>query len=165
MKALIVVDMQNDFIDGKLGSKEARAIVDKVRQKIEERKAQGYEIIYTRDTHHEDYLNTNEGKHLPVEHCIYNSMGWQIYDGLLTSGAIIIDKPNFGYIGWDNYAFSEVELIGVCTDICVISNAIIIKAMHPNIKITVDSSCCAGTSIESHNAALIAMKMCQIDII
>lgn len=163
-RTLIVVDMQRDFIDGALGTKEAQAIVENVRAKIEAYKKRGDEIIYTRDTHQKDYLNTNEGRHLPVEHCIKGTKGWEIVDGLETEGAIYIDKPSFGYTDWQRYQFEEVELVGVCTDICVVSNALILKAIYPEIKVSVDASCCAGVTPESHEAALMTMKMCQVEI-
>lgn len=165
-KTLIVVDMQNDFIDGSLGTKEAVAIVDKVKDKIAQYKEQGYKIIYTRDTHKEDYLDTPEGKKLPVEHCIQGTYGWEIADGLMVEGSIIIDKPSFGYTKWTELELGdEIELIGLCTDICVVSNALILKALFPDAKMTVDAGCCAGVTPESHNAALVTMKMCQIDVI
>jgi len=164
-KTLIVVDMQNDFIDGALGTKEAVAIVENVKKKITEYQAAGNEIIFTRDTHQADYLNTNEGKHLPVEHCIEGTDGWKIAEGLEVSGAIYINKPTFGYLNWADYKLEEVEMVGLCTDICVVSNALIIKANFPEIKVTVDASCCAGVTPESHNAALTTMKMCQVEVI
>lgn len=164
-KTLIVVDMQNDFIDGSLGTKEAVAIVGNVKKKIEEYAAAGNEIIFTRDTHHADYLNTNEGKHLPVEHCIEGTDGWKIAEGLEVAGAIYIDKPSFGYTDWAKYKLEEVELVGLCTDICVVSNALIIKAVYPEIKVSVDSNCCAGVTPESHLAALTTMKMCQVEVL
>lgn len=164
-KTLIVVDMQNDFIDGALGSAEAVAIVDNVRKKIEEYRAKGDEIIFTRDTHQQDYLNTNEGRYLPVEHCIEGTKGWEIREGLAAEGAVIINKANFGYPDWKQFDFEEVELVGLCTDICVVSNALIIKAQFPEIKVSVDAACCAGVTVESHKAALLTMKMCQVEIV
>lgn len=164
MKTLIVIDMQNDFIDGSLGTKEAVAIVDNVKKKIAEYKSNGDEVIFTRDTHQANYLETSEGKNLPVEHCIEGTDGWQIADGLMVDGADVIDKPSFGYTGWSKYNFEEIELVGLCTDICVVSNALILKALFPEIKISVDSSCCAGVTPQTHNAALETMKMCQINI-
>ncbi len=164
-KTLIVIDMQKDFIDGSLGTKEAFAIVDNVKRKIAQYQAAGDEIIFTRDTHQLDYLNTNEGKHLPVEHCIEGTEGWQIWEGIEVPGAIYIDKPSFGYMQWDKYALEEVELIGLCTDICVVSNALILKAIYPEIKVSVDASCCAGVTPKSHEAALTTMKMCQVEVI
>lgn len=165
MKTLIVIDMQNDFIDGALGTKEAQAIVPNVKKKIEEYKSRGDEIIFTRDTHPATYLDTNEGKHLPVPHCILGTNGWHIADEIEVPTANIIDKPAFGYSGWGEYYFEEIELVGLCTDICVISNALILKAAFPEIDITVDASCCAGVTPESHQAALTTMKMCQINVI
>ncbi|MBE6682328.1 MAG: cysteine hydrolase [Ruminococcaceae bacterium] len=163
-KTLIVVDMQNDFIDMALGTKEAAAIVPAVKAKIDEYLKNGDEIIFTRDTHGEDYLSTNEGKNLPVPHCIKGTRGWEIADGLYVKGAKIIDKPNFGWKNWDKEDLFEVELVGLCTDICVVSNALIIKASHPEIKVSVDSKCCAGVTPETHKAALETMKMCQIEV-
>ena len=164
-KTLIVVDMQNDFIDMALGTKEAVAIVPAVKAKIEEYVKNGDEIIFTRDTHTEDYLNTPEGKKLPVPHCIKGTKGWEIADGLYVEGAKIIDKPNFGWPNWKEETLEEVELVGLCTDICVVSNALIIKATFPEAAVKVDSTCCAGVTPESHAAALTTMGMCQIDII
>lgn len=163
-KTLIVVDMQNDFIDEALGTKEAVAIVPNVKKKIEEYAANGDEIIFTRDTHSEDYLETPEGKKLPVRHCIKGTHGWEIADGLYVEGCKIIDKPNFGWPDWKNESLEKVEIIGLCTDICVVSNALIIKASFPDAEVSVDSSCCAGVTPETHEAALATMKMCQIDI-
>lgn len=164
-KTLIVVDMQNDFIDMALGTEEAVSIVPNVKAKIEQYKANGDEIIYTRDTHTEDYLNTPEGKKLPVEHCIKGTKGWEIADGLYLEGSKIIDKPNFGWPHWNKEDLEEVELVGLCTDICVVSNALIIKATFPDAVVKVDKSCCAGVTPQSHEAALTTMAMCQIDII
>ena len=164
-RTLIVVDMQNDFIDMALGTKEAVAIVPRVQAKMRRYAEQGYEIIYTRDTHEENYLDTAEGKKLPVPHCIRGTKGWEIAPGLYIPGCKIIDKPNFGWTGWNQHAFGEVELVGLCTDICVVSNALLIKAMFPEAVVRVDRSCCAGVTPESHEAALTTMAMCQIDII
>ena len=164
-KTLIVVDMQNDFIDKALGTAEAVKIVPAVKEKIGEYVKNGDEIIFTRDTHCEDYLNTAEGRKLPVKHCIKGTEGWEIAEGLYVDGAKIIDKPNFGWPHWNEENFEEVELIGLCTDICVVSNALIIKAMFPEINVKVDSSCCAGVTPESHEAALKTMQMCQIEVI
>lgn len=164
-KTLIVVDMQNDFIDEALGTKEAVAIVPNVKKKIEEYVRSGDEIIFTRDTHSEDYLETPEGKKLPVKHCIKGSHGWEIADGLYVEGCKIIDKPNFGWPDWKNENLEKVEIIGLCTDICVVSNALIIKASFPDAEVSVDASCCAGVTPETHEAALATMRMCQIDIL
>lgn len=163
-KVLIVVDMQNDFIDGSLGTPEAQAIVPNVQKKIEEYKSRGDEIIFTRDTHQSDYLNTNEGKHLPIKHCIEGTYGWQIADGLEVENCGYVNKSTFGWRYWSDHIFKEIELVGLCTDICVVSNALILKAIFPEADITVDASCCAGVTPESHKAALTTMKMCQINV-
>ena len=172
MKLLVVVDMQNDFIDGALGSPEAQAIVPAVAAKIAEYKASNRPIIYTRDSHNSNYLNTQEGQHLPVPHCIAGTHGWEIADGLYVEGSIVDNKHSFGSTNLVNYIasnyrgrFDEIEVIGLCTDICVISNVMILKAYFPEIPITVDSKCCAGVTPASHENALNAMKMCQIKII
>ena len=164
-KTLIVVDMQNDFIDMALGTKEAIAIVPKVREKIQEYVKNGDTIIFTRDTHHDNYLQTTEGKKLPVVHCIEGTKGWEIADGLYIEGCKIIDKPNFGWPYWNEEQLEEVELVGLCTDICVVSNALIIKATFPDAHVVVDASCCAGVTVESHEAALMTMKMCQVEVV
>jgi nicotinamidase-related amidase len=165
-KTLIVIDMQNDFIDGSLGTPEAQAIVPNVKKKIEEYDANGYNVVFTRDTHQKDYLDTNEGKHLPVEHCIEGTYGWQIASELDWELRPIVDKPTFGNLNWKSFFdFEEIEIVGLCTDICVVSNALILKAMYPDSNITVDASCCAGVTPESHKAALTTMKMCQINVI
>lgn len=163
-RTLVVVDMQKDFIDGALGTKEAVAIVDNVKKKIAMYKENGDEIIFTRDTHQTNYMETNEGKHLPVEHCIEGTDGWKIGEGLEVEGALYINKPTFGYMNWKDYDLEEVEIVGLCTDICVVSNALIIKATFPEIKVSVDASCCAGVTPESHMAALTTMKMCQVEV-
>ena len=166
MKTLIVIDMQNDFIDGSLGTAEAVAIVENVRAKIRAAAEAGDQIIFTRDTHQENYLETNEGKHLPVVHCIEGTPGWEIREGLYVEGAEIINKPSFGYTGWQFHDLEdsdEIELIGLCTDICVVSNALILKALYPEKTISVDPACCAGVTPDSHAAALKTMSMCQIE--
>ena len=172
MKLLVVVDMQNDFIDGALGSPEAQAIVPAVAAKIAEYKALGRPIIYTRDLHNSNYLNTQEGQYLPVPHCIAGTHGWEIADGLYVEGSIVDNKHSFGSTNLANYIlsnyrgrFNEIEVVGLCTDICVISNVMILKAHFPEMPITVDSKCCAGVTPASHENALNAMKMCQIEII
>lgn len=175
-KILIVVDMQNDFITGSLGTKEAEAVVERVVEKIEEYKKQGHQVFYTRDTHNETYLNTSEGKKLPVIHCVKGTSGWQLapeVEKTVTSEEQIYDKETFGAIKLgekmkhlsEKEAKLEIELIGVCTDICVISNALLIKAYVPEAIISVDAACCAGVTPESHINALSAMKMCQIEIL
>lgn len=170
MKVLCVIDMQNDFIDGALGTKEAVAIVDKVKEKIALYRKNGDRIIFTRDTHTENYLSTAEGKKLPVPHCIKGSEGWQISSELDTEGCEIIDKPTFGsYELAEAVAqtenLEEVELLGLCTDICVISNAMLIKAKVYETPVTVDGTASAGVTPQSHRNALESMKMCQINVI
>ena len=162
MKYLIVIDMQNDFLTGALANKRAEEIVSKVADYT--KNFDGI-TIFTRDTHFENYLQTTEGKHLPVEHCIKGTKGWEIADGLYVEGSKIIDKPNFGWPHWQDEELEEVELIGLCTDICVVSNALIIKAMFPDACVKVNIKCCAGVTVESHNAALKTMEMCQIELI
>ena len=174
-KVLIVVDMQNDFVTGSLGTKEAVAIVDNVVNKINEFDG---EIIVTYDTHFNNYMETREGKYLPVPHCIKDTEGWQLNDKVQKAldareRYTIIHKPTFGSTElvdiireyWDGENNIEVTLIGLCTDICVVSNAMLLKANYPEMNIVVDASCCAGVTVESHNAALTTMKMCQINVI
>lgn len=170
MKILIVVDMQNDFIDGALGTKEAEKIVANVKEKIDTYRSNNDEVIFTRDTHFEDYLETQEGKNLPVKHCIKDTFGWQISSKLDVADSVIIDKPTFGSTKLMEYLLSkqnisEIQLVGLCTDICVISNAFLLKAALPEVLISVDSRCCAGVTPESHNRALESMKTCQIMVI
>lgn len=177
-KYLIVVDMQNDFISGALGTAEAMAILPKVKEKIKN-SIGSRKIYFTMDTHFDDYLTTVEGKNLPVPHCIKDTEGWQIADGLLEGFGgsdgepEIVLKNTFGAVGLaqklqdadQKGKTAEIELVGLCTDICVISNALLLKAFLPEAYIRVDASCCAGVTPESHNTALEAMKMCHIDII
>ena len=170
MKVLVVVDMQNDFIDGSLGTKEAQVIVPNVAQKIKEERKNGTIVIFTRDTHQENYLQTQEGKNLPVVHCIKESDGWQISSKLDVADSKIFDKSSFGSLSLADYIatienLEEIELVGLCTDICVISNALILKNYFPDIKIIVDADCCAGTTPEKHKAALEVMKSCQVEVI
>ncbi len=174
MKYLIVVDMQKDFITGSLGTKEAEAILPRVIQKVK-----GFEgrICFTRDTHGEDYLDTQEGKKLPVKHCIIGEEGWRLADGLeelaTGSGCKVYNKPAFGCVELaadlreenDREPIEGIELCGLCTDICVISNALMVKAFLPEVPVCVDASCCAGVTPQSHRNALEAMKMCQIEIV
>lgn len=166
-RTLIVIDMQNDFIDMALGTKEAVAIVPNVRAKIAEYLDNNERVIFTRDTHQEDYLSTPEGLKLPVSHCIEGTKGWEIADGLYQDGCKVINKPSFGWTHWDEFDFEDedIEVVGLCTDICVVSNALILKATFPNARITVDALCCAGVTVDTHLAALATMKMCQIDVI
>ena len=168
MKYLIVVDMQNDFIDGNLGTAEAVAIVPAVKECIENFDG---EVIFTRDTHYDDYINTQEGKNLPVLHCIKGTGGWQIAQDLamLAEGKKIFDKPSFGSMELAEYLKEKgdaesITLIGLCTDICVISNAFLIKAALPEVEISVIEKCCAGVTKDSHKRALEAMQVCQIEV-
>ena len=165
-KVLIVIDMQNDFITGSLGTKEAQAIVGRAAEKCRAAKEAGEEIIFTQDTHHENYLETQEGKKLPVVHCIEDTEGWEICSALLPYAEICVEKPTFGSTMLPAMCedYDEIELIGLCTDICVISNAMLLKAFYPEKRILVDASCCAGVTPESHENALKAMQMCQIEI-
>jgi nicotinamidase-related amidase len=176
MKVLIVVDMQHDFVDMALGSPEAKAIVPAVAAKVAEYKKNGV-IIYTRDTHFDNYMDTMEGKHLPVPHCIANTLGWQIVPEVYDCDSEIIDKYTFGSYNLVNEIFpacgrkfgntdiESIELCGVCTDICVISNALILKSVFMDTPIIVDSKCCAGVTPEKHEAALEVMRSCQIEVI
>ncbi len=167
---LIVVDMQNDFIDGALGTAEAVAIVPKVVEKVKDFKGI---VIFTRDTHGENYMQTQEGRNLPVPHCIKGSHGWEVCPALepLRTG-LTIDKPTFGSAELGRLLLElgakdpvgSITLVGLCTDICVISNAMIAKAFLPEVPVTVDAACCAGVTPESHRNALNAMKMCQVRI-
>lgn len=171
-KILLVVDMQNDFIDGALGTKEAIAIVPAVQEKI-----MNYDddIFYTRDTHSQNYMATNEGRNLPVQHCIKGTDGWRLHPDIeklcMDKRATGVDKITFGAAALpellrERYpeGIDEIELIGLCTDICVISNALLLKAYFPETVIRVDSACCAGVTPESHVQALEAMRMCHVAI-
>jgi len=167
-KLLLVIDMQNDFVTGTLGSAQAQSIITNVETKINEYKISGNDIIFTRDTHKDNYLDTQEGRRLPVAHCIEGTDGHLIAPGLDSCGCKVFDKPNFGSLDLAKKVaegnYDEIELCGLCTDICVVSNALILKAQLPETLITVDASCCAGVTKESHNAALLTMKMCQVNI-
>ncbi len=172
MKVLIVVDMQNDFIDGALGTPEAVSIVGNVKAKIEEYRKNNDRVIFTRDTHHDNYMETQEGAKLPVPHCIEGSEGWRIRAELEPEEDVVIDKPTFGSYELvdtlreicEETPPESIELVGLCTDICVISNAMMIKAAFLETPIIVDSSCCAGVTPASHDNALDAMEMCQIEV-
>ena len=170
MKVLVAVDLQNDFINGALGTAEAAAMLPRAERKI--RSFEGL-VLFTRDTHTEDYLNTREGKALPIPHCIRGSHGWQLADRLLPYASEVIDKPTFGStaLGERLRALNEdapiesITLIGLCTDICVITNAMMTKGALPEVPLFVRADCCAGVTPESHETALNAMKMCQISIL
>lgn len=168
-KLLIVVDMQNDFVDGSLGTKEAEGIVAHVKAKVEQYQEQGDAVIFTRDTHTEAYLDTQEGKKLPVVHCVKGTKGWEIIDCLQPYVQTVFDKPTFGSVQLAHVVarggYEQIELVGLCTDICVVSNALLLKAALPEIQICVDSACCAGVTPASHEAALTTMKMCQIKVL
>lgn len=161
--------MQKDFIDGALGTKEAVEIVPKVQKKIEHYQNENIPVVFTLDTHEENYLQTQEGKKLPVIHCIKNSSGWKLDSHLLQYSGNRFEKNTFGSLKLASWIkendFKQIELIGLCTDICVISNALILKATVPEAIIQVDSSCCAGVTPASHQTALDAMRMCQIEIL
>lgn len=170
-KILIVIDMQNDFITGSLKNPEAEKIIPEIREKIAQYVQNGDVVAYTRDTHFDNYLSTQEGKKLPVKHCIKGESGWEICDELKMYAKNIIDKDTFGSVFLSDVIREfpedpdEIELCGLCTDICVISNAMILKAEFPEAKISVIGNCCAGVTEESHKTALNAMKACQIEII
>lgn len=171
-KFLVVVDMQKDFVDGALGSKEAVAIVPNVVNRIREFDG---DIFVTYDTHFENYMETNEGKNLPVPHCIKGTDGWKLNDEVAEALAgkeyVEVEKITFGSVELPNLVKKaageddfSVELIGLCTDICVVSNALLLKANFPEINISVDAACCAGVTPKSHEAALTTMKMCQVEV-
>lgn len=172
-KILVVVDMQNDFIDGALGTKEAEAIVDSVAEKIKEYRPE--DIFVTMDTHQSDYMETQEGKFLPVVHCVEGTEGWEISPKLkpLLEDTHIVKKPTFGSVDLvekiqevydEENGDIEIELVGLCTDICVVSNALLLKANFYETPISVDSSCCAGVTPEKHEAALETLRSCQITV-
>lgn len=172
-KYLVVVDMQNDFIDGSLGSPEAQAVLPKIIERIENFPGT---VVYTRDTHEDNYLETLEGKKLPVIHCVRESEGWKLHKDVQKlqeeKRSLIFDKDTFGSIqmagclqGIDRMAaIDEVVVVGLCTDICVMANAILLRTAMPNTPVRIDASCCAGSTPEAHRCALEAMKSCQIDI-
>ena len=166
-KVLIVIDMQKDFVDGALANADAQAIVSPIAEYV---KNYDGDVIATRDTHAENSLESAEGKKLPVPHCIEGTEGWQIVDkiakAIAEKGGRILDKPTFGYLGWGMLGeYDEAELIGTCTDICVVSNALVLKAMFPDLTVKIKASLCAGTTKENHNAALQTMRMCQCEVV
>ncbi len=168
-KALVVVDMQNDFVDGVLGTAEAVAIIPAIKEKIAVSRNNNCDIVFTRDTHCDNYLETQEGRKLPVKHCIKDTQGWQICPELrnvMSESDIVVDKPVFGSVKLGELlsGYDEVELCGVCTDICVIANAAVIRAFSPETEISVDSACVAGVTKHSNNVALEAMRALQISI-
>lgn len=170
MKVLAIIDMQKDFIDGALGTKEAVSIVPKVAARLAQARADGETVAFTRDTHHADYLSTQEGRKLPVPHCLEGTDGWQIDAALAVEDAPVFDKPGFGSPALIEYlrslpALEGVEFIGLCTDICVITNAMMTKGALPEVPLSVRADCCAGVTAQSHETALQAMRMCQISIV
>ena len=179
MKVLVVVDMQKDFVDGALGSPEAQAIVPNVATKVKEyAEMENGLVVYTRDTHFANYMDTREGRYLPVPHCILETEGWEIVPEVLNdqAAAVIFNKDTFGYsaiaeeIGYIvngelGQEIDSIEVCGLCTDICVVSNALILKASFPDIPFVVDSACCAGVTPEKHEAALEVMRSCQIEVV
>ncbi|UTY40161.1 cysteine hydrolase [Allocoprobacillus halotolerans] len=168
-KTIIVVDMQNDFVTGSLKTAEACATIPVIRDLLDNNK--DAQVIFTQDTHHEDYLSTSEGKMLPIEHCLKGTEGWEIVPGLkeYANEAIVVEKPTFGSLQLPeliaSYQPEEIVLVGVCTDICVISNALILKANFPEIPMTVYENACAGVNESKHKAAIETMKSCQIQVL
>lgn len=170
---LIVVDMQNDFVSGSLGTPEAREIVEAVAKRAEEFEGT---VVFTKDTHGEDYLHTQEGANLPVAHCVRDTPGWNLVDELeqvrVQRDALVFDKPSFGSLdlaAWlveqnDVEPIDSIELIGLCTDICVVSNALLIKANLPEVPLCVEAALCAGVTPQSHQAALDTMRSCQVQV-
>ena len=170
MKVLAVIDMQNDFISGALGTFAAQAIVPAVRRRIAEARAAGETVVFTLDTHTERYAQTQEGRKLPVPHCIRGTDGWKLEESLDATGCRVFEKPGFGSPELIEYLKSlpdlkDVEFVGLCTDICVITNAMMLKGALPEVAISVRANACAGVTPESHETALAVMKMCQIEII
>lgn len=169
MKHFVVVDMQNDFCTGALANKDAVAIIPRIKAELQAAKAEKANIIFTRDTHGENYLETGEGKHLPVKHCVKDTEGWQVVPELMEEAdenALFIDKTHFGFDNWAEYVKEgdEVTICGTCTDICVISNSLALKAIE-GVEVNVIADCCAGLTKETHEAALNVMKCCQCNII
>lgn len=171
MNLLIVVDMQNDFINGSLGTKEAQAIVPAVKARILEAMEGRWQVIFTKDTHSIDYLKTQEGKNLPIKHCLRGSDGWQLHPELqdLSIGSSVFEKGSFGSLELAEYVSSlnpdAIEVIGLCTDICVVSNVALLKAYCPEVPMSVRASCCAGVTPEAHEHALATMKSLQVEIL
>lgn len=168
-KVLVVIDMQKDFIDGALGSPAAQAIVPNVKDRIVDYIINDGKVIYTKDTHDENYMNTNEGKHLPFPHCIGGTDGWMIPTDIYVEGCKVICKPTFGFLNWQSVEeimnADEIEIVGLVTNICVVSNAIIIKALRPEAKVSVNLNCTAATSDDAFKASVEIFKSCQIELI
>lgn len=168
MKHFIVIDMQNDFCTGALANKDAVAIIPRIKEELQKARAEGLNIIFTRDTHTENYMETGEGKHLPVKHCVKDTEGWQVVPELMEEtdeNTLFIDKLHFGYDGWEEFIKEgdEVTICGTCTDICVVSNSLALKAIE-GVEVTVIADCCAGLTKEDHEAALKVMECCQCNI-
>lgn len=175
-KLLIVVDMQNDFIDGALANEDAQYIIYPIVRLIREWDG---DIVFTRDTHGKEYMDTQEGKYLPIPHCSYLTDGWMVNDRLVDAAAenkkcyySFVDKPTFGMLGWDKFLtdettepYDEIYMCGTCTDICVVSNALILKATFPETPIKVYGNLCAGVTKEKHEAALEVMRSCQCEVV
>jgi len=173
MKAFIIIDMQNDFITGALANKDAEAVLPKIADYMEN-ELDFHDYVYaTRDTHTENYFNTQEGRNLPIKHCVYQTKGWEypaiLDDKISPFQGEYIDKPTFGYIDWKEHLeakyLDEIVLCGTCTDICVVSNVLILKALFPETKVTVLKDLCAGLTPEKHEAALDVMRSCQVNVI
>ena len=171
---LIVIDMQNDFVSGSLATPGAKEIIPRIIERLEEHTKYYYPVVFTRDTHYLNYLNTHEGKYLPIPHCLENTPGWCIVDELYKyseNAYEVINKMAFGYKCWKDYFErknidpKDIFICGLVTDICVISNALILRALYPDIEITVYSDCCAGTTKEMHEKALDVMRSCQINVV
>lgn len=167
MKFFIVIDMQNGFTTGSLANLAAQEIIPRIKEEIEKARKKGATIVYTRDTHQDNYLETGEGKHLPIKHCVEGTDDWQIVDELKPGDDdVIINKEHFGYSAWDDYIKpgDEVTMVGTCTDICVVSNALAIK-MIENVEVNILAGACAGLSPTSHKSAIEVMKYCQCNIL
>lgn len=165
MKALIVIDMQHDFIDGSLGTDEAKEIIPRVASLIND--SAYNKVFFTRDTHDENYLNSHEGRKLPIKHCIKDTPEWNISSMLNVEDSEIIDKPTFGYIGWKGKldGYEKIDIVGLCTDICVISNALIIKTIYPETEVSIIENATAGTTPDNKISALNVARSCQINVI
>lgn len=165
---LVVVDMQNDFIDGSLGTAEAVAILPYVLAKVKAAVENDVEVVFTMDTHSQSYLESLEGRHLPVVHCVKDTPGWQIHPALAPFAATIFTKPGFGSTELIDHikkgGYGHVEFVGLCTDICVVTNALMLKGALPELPVSVDPKGCAGVTSQSHQSAIETMKMCQIDV-
>ncbi len=166
---LVVVDMQADFVTGPLGTPEAEKLLPALLALLEGARERGAECVFTQDTHEADYLTTQEGMLLPVPHCIHNTAGWELLPGLRREGERVFEKPTFGSVALAQYAeqggYDRVILCGVCTDICVVSNALLLKAFCPEAEICVAAGACAGTSPAAHDAALATMRSCQVVVL